>query len=67
MRVIATKTGYDGTKVRDPGEEFEMPKGSTGSWFEPLADAPKAKAKAEGTGRPTTVGALAKEQGEALA
>ncbi len=35
MRVIATKTGYFG-KVREPGDEFEVPAGTSGSWFAPV-------------------------------
>lgn len=46
MRVIATKTGFDASStLRHPGEEFEMPEKSKGSWFEPVA---KSKGKAEG-------------------
>lgn len=35
MKVIATKTGFDGKRIRVAGEAFEMPDGSKGSWFEP--------------------------------
>lgn len=28
MRVIATSTGYDGTCIREAGEQFDMPDGS---------------------------------------
>lgn len=34
MQVKATKQGHDGLTVREPGEVFAMPDGSTGSWFE---------------------------------
>lgn len=34
MRCIATAQGYDNVKVREPGEEFEMPDGTKpGTWF----------------------------------
>lgn len=35
MKVIALKQGYFG-KLRDPGEEFEVPEGSKASWFQPV-------------------------------
>lgn len=35
MKVIATKLGYLG-KLRQPGDEFEVPNGTKGSWFEPV-------------------------------
>jgi len=41
MKVIATKQGYFG-KLRQPGDEFEVPKGTKGSWFSP-ADKPAEK------------------------
>lgn len=53
MKVIATATGFDGKKVRVAGEEFEMPKGTKGSWFESVEDKPEGKPK--GTkGEPNT-------------
>lgn len=39
MKVIATKMGYFGA-LRQPGEEFEVPAGTKGSWFHPVG--PKA-------------------------
>ena len=43
MKVIATKQGYFG-KLRDVGDEFEVPEGTKGSWFKPVpADEPEAK------------------------
>lgn len=42
MEVIATARGYH-KQIREVGERFEMPDGSTGSWFEPVA--PEAEAK----------------------
>lgn len=36
MRVIATSAGYDNVVLRGPGDEFEMPEGSAGSWFRAL-------------------------------
>lgn len=68
MRVIATARGFDNIAIREAGDEFEMPDGPAGTWYEPV-EAPKAKAKgskakpqAEGSGRAETVGALAEEQ-----
>lgn len=47
MQVIATKQGFDGRVVREKGDEFDLPDGSAGSWFEPTdARAKKAAAKA---------------------
>lgn len=40
MRVVATSQGYDGLAVRSVDEEFDMPDGSTGSWFKPVAPEP---------------------------
>lgn len=37
MKVIATKPGYDNVKYREVGDEFDMPEGSKGSWFQPVA------------------------------
>lgn len=42
MRVMATKAGYDGFRVRDPETMnhedlfFEMPEGAEGTWFVPV-------------------------------
>lgn len=35
MKVIASKLGYFG-KLREPGDEFEVPDGTKGSWFHPV-------------------------------
>ena len=35
MKVIATKLGYFG-KLRQPGDEFDVPDGTKGSWFQPV-------------------------------
>ena len=64
MKFIATKRGYDGFKVIEEGEEFEMPEGSKGSWFTPVDAAPKPAKAARGSGRPATVGELAREQSD---
>lgn len=45
MKVIATKTGFDGKRVRNVGDEFEMPEGSKGSWFVPAQKAEVKKPK----------------------
>lgn len=52
MRVIASAEGYDGTKVRQAGEEFEMPDDATGTWFAP-ADGGE---QGDGDGAPTRRG-----------
>lgn len=44
MRVIATKRGFFGA-LREPGDEFEVPQGTEGSWFEPVAVEKPAEAK----------------------
>lgn len=44
VKVRATKQGYAGV-VRHPGEVFEMPAGSKGSWFEPIEKLAAAKVK----------------------
>lgn len=61
MRVIAKQVGfYNGSRVR-VGQVFEVPEGTTGKWFEPVAaethkgeKAPKPKAKVKG-GEPDTL------------
>ena len=35
MKVVALKPGYLG-KLRQPGDEFDVPEGSTASWFAPV-------------------------------
>lgn len=60
MKVIATKQGYLG-KLRQPGDEFEVPDGTKGSWFEPVKQA-KAKAKNAGAAAADDQGA----EGEGL-
>lgn len=37
MKVRATQRGQYGC-VREVGDEFEVPEGLTGSWFEPVDD-----------------------------
>ena len=36
MKVIATAIGYDNLAVRQVGDEFDMPDGSTAPWFKPV-------------------------------
>lgn len=51
MKVIATKAGYFG-KLRQPGDEFEVPDDTkAASWFAPLEKAEKP-AKAEKAEKP---------------
>ena len=47
MKVIATKLGYFG-KLRQPGDEFEVPDGTKGSWFQPV----EQKANGKGGKKP---------------
>ena len=47
MKVIATKLGYFG-KLREPGDEFEVPDGTKGSWFQPV----EQKANGKGCKKP---------------
>ena len=47
MKVIATKQGYFG-KLRQPGDEFEVPDGTKGSWFQPV----EQKANGKGGKKP---------------
>lgn len=47
MKVIATKLGYFG-KLREPGDEFEVPDGTKGSWFQPV----EQKANGKGGKKP---------------
>ena len=35
MKVIALKQGYFG-KLRQPDDQFEVPDGTKGSWFQPV-------------------------------
>jgi len=51
MKVVATEKGYLGW-IREPGDEFDVPEGVTGSWFKPVAEPPKAEpAKPKGKGK----------------
>lgn len=43
--VIATGLGYDGLQIRNTGDTFDMPEGSAGSWFEPVAETKPSKLK----------------------
>lgn len=47
MKVIATKLGYFG-KLRQPGDEFDVPDGTKGSWFQPV----EQKANGKGGKKP---------------
>lgn len=46
MKVIATKLGYFG-KIREPGDEFDVPDKAKASWFEPVVDAAPAGKKSK--------------------
>lgn len=47
MKVIALKQGYFG-KLRQPDDQFEVPDGTKGSWFQPV----KQEAAAKGSKKP---------------
>lgn len=47
MLVRATRVGFDGLKVREPGEVFDMPENAAGSWFDLAEQAEEAEAKPE--------------------
>lgn len=49
MEVIATAKGYHGS-LREPGESFDVPDGTKGSWFQP-AEAPEPKPAPKGKGK----------------
>lgn len=42
MKVIATKKGYFG-KLREPGDELDVPEKSKATWFEPVEKPGKDK------------------------
>ena len=50
MRVVATAPGYFGA-LRVEGDEFDVPDGTKGSWFKPVAAdvAKPSKGKGKGT------------------
>jgi hypothetical protein len=50
MKVIAKQLGYFG-KLREPGDEFEVPEGSKASWFVPVEKVESKKPKANDTGK----------------
>lgn len=43
VEVVATAKGYYGA-IREPGDKFEVPQGTTGSWFELVEAEGKPKA-----------------------
>lgn len=45
MQVVATGVGYDGLCIRNIGDEFPMPAGSSGSWFKPVEAVTEAAAE----------------------
>lgn len=45
MKVIATAVGYDNLVVRQVGDEFDMPEGSTAPWFVAVDAEPAPKAE----------------------
>lgn len=46
MLVKATKRGFDGVKLREPGDTFEF-EGKPGSWMEPVKEEAAANTPAE--------------------
>jgi len=47
MEVIATKPGWDGVKLRQAGDTFDMPEGAKGTWFKSTAPDPAPAATKE--------------------
>lgn len=47
MRVRAIATGFDNLTVREPGDEFNMPDGSIGTWFESVDKKQKNKPQSQ--------------------
>ena len=47
MKVVATAMGFDG-QLRQIGDEFEVPDGTKGSWFQPV----EQKANGKGGKKP---------------
>lgn len=47
IRVRALEIGFDNLVLREPGDEFEMPKGSKAHWFEEIKLAKGSKAPDE--------------------
>jgi len=50
-RFIATAVGYDNIAVRQPGDEFDLPDGSSAPWFKPAEGDTKGPAKAKAGGK----------------
>ena len=48
MRVIATQRGFFGQLI-EPGQEFEVPDGTKGSWFKPVGKGEAGGEPAEST------------------
>jgi hypothetical protein len=70
MRVRALSPGFYPDTLRSAGDEFEVPDGTKGSWFEPVDGEvgevkPKPAAKsAKVKGEPQTFSEIAKKDGE---
>lgn len=64
MKVVALTAGFFGGTLHDVGHEFEVPSGTKGSWFTPVADY-KAPAAAKAKGVPKTLSEMAKAPAEA--
>lgn len=43
MRVRANSIGFDNLAIREAGDEFDMPDGSTAPWFDSIEPAKKRK------------------------
>jgi hypothetical protein len=50
MEVIAIRRGYHG-KLREPGEKFDVPVGTEGSWFEPTSKVEVVEKPARGAAK----------------
>lgn len=47
IHVRALETGFDNLVLREPGDEFDMPKGSKAHWFEEIKPTKGGKAPDE--------------------
>jgi hypothetical protein len=67
VRVRASAAGYGGvpTDRRNRGDEFDVPEGTKGSWFKPLAEAEPAPPTPEKQ-KPVALGEHAKAAGKSV-
>lgn len=61
MKVKALQPGFFGGSRIRAGQEFEVPSGTKGSWFLPVAEVKAPEEKKGGKKAPTTLSEMAKE------